>query len=121
MRLLSSLKLGKRGLHLSVVVLQNLEPDIGPTDTSEDHRYQVRRNARLHGLTEHRLLNLALLKAEILLTSLLLLLLSLVFLGPSMQPVPHRLLGSLPLRWRSWHLALPLGNGGRQTSRRIVI
>lgn len=77
-------------LDLGHVLLNHLERGARASpasDGSEDHGQEMRRHTGIHGLTEHFTLHSQLLEFDLLLTSLFLLLLPLVFLGPC-SPVP---------------------------------
>lgn len=83
-RLLLDLLLGR--LQLRVVLMQHLQTRAGQarsTNTGVHHGYHIRRHTTIQRLTQHRLLDLPLLKPQLLLPRPLFFLLPLVLFGSS--------------------------------------
>ena len=94
------------GLDLDGVLLEPLKADSGEAlaaDSGKDNGHERRRDAVADCFLEHALLDPPLLEAEVFLARPLLLLLALLFLGLGEEPVPHGVLGALPLRRWSRH------------------
>lgn len=98
-------------LRLSDILLRQLL--VPTTQAGEDERHDVRRYARLERVSKHGLLDFPLVQLQSFLTRALFLLPSTVFFCLGLEPLPHRVVGILPLggRWRQ------MGDGTRTRNR----